>query len=96
MIRGEPAAPRARFSSGLAAGTALSPTVFQETCDASGIIPTEESAIQDATPSHIDPDAFRSWLRRPGLDATADPQPDSEDKLRNPPVRAESLTRPQA
>ena len=67
-----------------------SPTELQEPCDASGNILTEESAIQDATPSHIDPDAFRSWLPRPGFDATADLQPDSEDKLRIRAVIVES------
>ena len=60
-----------------------SPEELQEPCDAFGNILTEESAIRDATPSHIDPDAFRSYLRRLGLDATADSQPDSEGDLRN-------------
>ena len=60
-----------------------SPTEFREPCDAFGYILTEESAIQDATPSHIEPDAFRSYLRRLGFDATAEPQPGSGDDLRN-------------
>ena len=46
--------------------------------------------IQDATPSHIEPDAFRSYLQRLGFDATADPQPDSEADLRNRAVVVES------
>lgn len=44
---------------------------------------TEERAIQDATPAHIDLDAFRSYLQRLGFDTTEDPQPDGEADLRN-------------
>ena len=66
------------------------PSEFRESCDAFGYILTEESAIQDATPSHIELDAFRSYLQRLGYDATADPQPDSEDDLRNRAVVVES------
>ncbi len=65
-------------------------TELQEPCDAFGNILTEESAIQDAAPSHIDPDAFRSCLQRLGFDTTADPQPYSEADLRNRAVVVES------
>ena len=46
--------------------------------------------IPDATPAHIEPDAFRSYLQRLGFDATADSQPDYEDDLRNRAVVVES------
>ncbi len=44
---------------------------------------TEKRAILDAPPSHIDLDSFRSYLKRMGMDTTSDPQPDSENDLRN-------------
>lgn len=71
-------------------GAGPSPTEPQGPGDAFGHILTEDSAIQDAIPSHIEPDAFRSWLQRLGFDATADPQPDGEDDLRNRAVLVES------
>ena len=43
----------------------------------------EERAILDAAPAHIDLEAFRFYLQRLGFDTTNDPQPDSEDDLRN-------------
>ena len=49
----------------------------------------EERAIQDAAPTHIDPDAFRTCFQRLGFDTTDDPQPDSMDDLRNRNVIAE-------
>lgn len=63
---------------------------LREPCGVFGNILTEGSAIQDAIPSHIEPDAFRSYLQRLGFDATADSQPDSEDDLRNRAVIVES------
>ena len=42
---------------------------------------TEERAILDAPPAHIDLEAFRFYLQRLGIDTTSDPQPDSEDDL---------------
>ena len=56
---------------------------LQELYNAFGYILTEERAILDATPSHIDLEAFRSYLERLGFDTTNDPQPDSLDDLRN-------------
>ena len=73
-----------------------SPTEHQEPSDAFGYILTEESAIQDAPLSHIDPDAFRSCLKRLGLDTTADSQPESEDDLRNRAVVVEFGGEPHA
>ena len=60
-----------------------SATELQELYNTFGYILTEERAIQDATSSHIDLDAFRSYLRRLGFDTTEDPQPGSEADLRN-------------
>ncbi len=60
-----------------------SATELQELYNTFGYILTEERAIQDATPAHIDPDAFRTYLQRFGFDTTEDPQPDSEADLRN-------------
>ena len=51
--------------------------------NAFGYILTEERAILDAAPAHIDLEAFRFYLQRLGFDTTNDPQPDSEDDLRN-------------
>ena len=60
-----------------------SATELQELYNVFGYILTEERAIQDATSSHIDPDAFRSYLRRLGFDTADDPQPGREADLRN-------------
>ena len=60
-----------------------SPSELQELYNLFGYILTEERAIEDATPTHIDLDAFRAYLRRLGFDTTDDPQPDSMDDLRN-------------
>ena len=60
-----------------------SATELQELYNTFGYILTEERAIQDATPAHIDPEAFRTYLQRFGFDTTDDPQPDSEADLRN-------------
>lgn len=54
-----------------------------------GYILTEERAVLDATPAHIDLDAFRFYLQRLGFDTTDDPQPDSLDDLRNRDVLVE-------
>ena len=43
----------------------------------------QERAIPDDPPEHIDLGAFRAYLERLGFDTTNDPQPDSEDDLRN-------------
>ena len=62
---------------------------LQELYNALGYVLTEERAILDATPAHIDLGAFRFYLRRLGFDTTKDPQPDSEDDLRNRDVLTE-------
>lgn len=56
---------------------------LQELYNAFGYILTEERAILDALPSHIDLEAFRAYLKRMHIDTANDPQPDSEDDLRN-------------
>ena len=60
----------------------MSPVV-STTHNAAGGIVTEERAIPDAPPSHIDLGAFRSYLQHLGFDTTNDPQPDSDNDLRN-------------
>lgn len=60
-----------------------SATELQELYNAFGYVLTEERAILDAPPVHIDLDAFRAYLERLGFDTTDDPQPDNEDDLRN-------------
>ena len=60
-----------------------SPTELQELYNAFGYILTEERAIQDATAGHIDFNAFRSYLDRLGFDTEEEPQPASDDDLRN-------------
>ena len=60
-----------------------SPSELQELYNIFGYILTEERAIRDAAPAHIDSDAFRTFLRRLGFDTADDPQPDSTDDLRN-------------
>ena len=57
--------------------------------NALGCILTEEDAILDAAPAHIDLESFRFNLQRLGFDTTNDPQPDSEDDLRNRSVLTE-------
>ena len=66
-----------------------SATELQELYNAFGYILTEERAVLDATPAHIDLEAFRVYLQRLGFDTTDDPQPDSVDDLRNRDVLVE-------
>ena len=56
---------------------------LQELYNAFGYIITEERSIEAGTPSHIDLERFRSYLRALGLDTEQDPQPNDEDDLRN-------------
>ena len=56
---------------------------LQELYNAFGYILTEERAILDAPPEHIDLSAFRTYLDRLGFDTTNDPQPDGKDDLRS-------------
>ena len=60
-----------------------SPTELQELYNTFGCILTEERAIQDASVEHIDVAAFRGYLKRLGFDTDEEPQPDTEDDLRN-------------
>ena len=56
---------------------------LQELHNAFGYILTEERAIMDATPNHIDLRAFHEYLDAMGFDTLSDPQPADEDDLRN-------------
>ncbi len=60
-----------------------SPTELQELYNSFGYILTEERAIQAAGTADIDLAAFRAYLRRLGLETEAEPQPATEDDLRN-------------
>lgn len=66
-----------------------SATELQELYNAFGYVLTEERAILDAPPSHIDLEAFRAYLKRMHVDTANDPQPGTEDDLRNRAVAAE-------
>ena len=56
---------------------------LQELFNTFGFVLTEERAIQGATPSHIDYDAFLAYLDKLDFDTLTEPQPNSEDDLRN-------------
>ena len=73
-----------------------SATELQELYDAFGYILTEERAILDAPPGHIDLEAFRAYLKRLGFDVDGEPQPDPEDDLRNRDVLVEVGGEPRA
>ena len=73
-----------------------SATELQELYNTFGYILTEERAIGDATPAHIDLDAFRSYLQRLGFDTSEDPQPDGVADLRNRDVVADIGGEPRA
>jgi ATP-dependent DNA helicase RecG len=60
-----------------------SPSELQELYNAFGYILTEERAIGAAGVGDLDLDAFRSYLRAQGLDTDDEPQPTTEDDLRN-------------
>jgi len=60
-----------------------SPTELQELYNSFGYILTEERAIEAAGTADIDLAAFRSYLRRLGLETDEEPQPATEDDLRN-------------
>ena len=61
-----------------------SATELQELYNAFGYVLTEERAILDAPPAHIDLAAFRTYLERLGFDTTDDPQPDSVGRSAQP------------
>ena len=66
-----------------------SPTELQELYNAFGYILTEERTIQAATSTHIDLQAFLTYLQKIGLDVKTEPQPDHTDDFRNRGVIAE-------
>ena len=60
-----------------------SPAELQELYNIFGYIITEERTIQAATSSHIDIQAFRTYLQKMGLDTEDELQPTDEDDLSN-------------
>jgi len=56
---------------------------LQELFNAFGFVLTEERAIQGAPPSHIDYEAFLAYLDKLDFDTLTEPQPSSEQDLRN-------------
>ena len=56
---------------------------LQDLFNAFGYIITEERAIRDATESHIELDAFYSYLRRMGVDVDQEPKLGVTEDLRN-------------
>jgi len=60
-----------------------SPTELQELYNTFGYILTEERAIQATGAADINLEAFRAYLQRMGLETSAEPQPATEDDLRN-------------
>ena len=60
-----------------------SPSELQELYNIFGYIFTEERTIQAATSTHIDIQAFRSYLQKMGLDIEDELQPADEDDLSN-------------
>ena len=60
-----------------------SATELQELYNAFGYILTEERSIQAASVADIDQAAFRAYLQALGLETEEEPQPASEDDLRN-------------
>ena len=60
-----------------------SPTELQELYNVFGYILTEERAIEAARSADIDVPTFRLYLRRLGIGTEEDPQPQSDDDLRN-------------
>ncbi len=60
-----------------------SPSELQELYNAFGYILTEERAIQAATTGDIDIQVFRSYLDGQGFEINEEPQPDTENDLRN-------------
>jgi len=59
------------------------PTELQELYNSFGYILTEERAIEAGGMADIDLAAFRTYLHRLGLEMEAEPQPATEDDLRN-------------
>ncbi len=60
-----------------------SPTELQELYNAFGYVLTEERGIQAGSPADIDQQSFRAYLRALGLETDQEPQPQTEDDLRN-------------
>jgi ATP-dependent DNA helicase RecG len=59
------------------------PSELQNLYNTFGFVLTEEQVIPGATTASIDPDPFRDFLARQGLDLATDPQPEIVEDLRN-------------
>lgn len=66
-----------------------SPAELQDLFNAFGYVLTEEQVIGAASTADIDPQAFRDYLHALGIDTDAEPQPRSDDDLRNRGAAAE-------
>lgn len=60
-----------------------SPTELQDLYNTFGYVLTEERTIGAATASDLDTQVFRSYLALLSIDTASDPQPSSDDDLRN-------------
>ncbi len=65
------------------ASVEASASELQDLFNAFGFVLTEEQVILDSSPSDIDPQAFREFLAKQGLDVAGEPQPDFEQDLKN-------------
>lgn len=66
-----------------------SPAELQDLFNTFGYVLTEEQVIGSASAADIDPHAFRDYLDAVGIDTDTDPQPRTDDDLRNRGVLAE-------
>lgn len=71
------------------ATVAPSPSELQELFNAFGLVLTERQVITSATASEIDIEAFESFMKAQGKQTEDDPQPETDDDLRNASVCAE-------
>ena len=60
-----------------------SPAELQDLFNAFGYVMTEEQVIGSGSAADIDPHAFRAYLRALGIDTDTEPQPRTDDDLRN-------------
>lgn len=71
------------------ATVAPSPSELQELFNAFGLVFTERQVVASATVSEIDIEAFESFMKAQGKETEGDPQPETDDDLRNASVCAE-------
>ena len=71
------------------ATVAPSPSELQELFNSFGLVFTERQIVSSATVSEIDMEAFESFMRAQGKQSEDDPQPETDDDLRDASVCAE-------